>query len=299
MRRLPMVTVAALGLAAACSPSVDLPDGGFSLLPDRMLQPPPGPPMVEPVPPVTPYQIVTFRGTSEGRRIFVTANGLNPEAVIVGSGGGFCIDVRVENPGTYLFDLQAYSQDNQLGDPLPQKISVTYDPSAPEIDGLLTCGGVHPRGCTGQIEICDNNMDDDCNNLVDEQDPACNPCVDDAFEPNDDEGAPFIQPGQYRDLQICPGDPDYFGVFVRKDERINAQIRFTHAEGDLDLDLLSVNTADAGEPSNRILLTSSATLDDDEAISYTATVTGVHMLRVYGTMSTANPYELLLTLSDN
>lgn len=291
-------TFVALGLASGCSPSLDLPDGGFSVLPDRQITLPPAAPSVAPVPAVTPYQIVTFRGSSEGRRVFITANGLNPQAVLVGSGGDFCADVRVRNPGTYQFDLQAYSQDNQLGDPLPQKISVTYDPTAPEVDGLLTCTGVHPRGCEDTVEICNDNRDNDCDNLVDQQDPECNPCVDDDLEENDDLLAPSIPPGQYTGLQICAEDPDYYGVYVRQGEKIDAQILFTHAEGNLTLDLLSVNFGTEQAP-ERMVLVRADSLDDNEALSYTATVTGYHMLAVYGDQNTQNEYRMVLSLSDN
>lgn len=282
---------------AACSPTVGLPDGGFSILPDRNITPAPGAALVDPPPPVTPYEIVTFRGTAEGRRVFVTANGINPESSTLGSGGAFCIDVRITNPGTYLFDVQAYGQDNQIGAPLPEKIQVTYDPSAPEIgNDLMTCGGVHPRGCTGQIEICDDGRDNDCNGLRDAEDPACNPCQDDNLEDNDNQAAPSIQPGQYPGLNLCPADPDYYGIYVRQGERVSAQVTFAHAEGDLDLDLLSVRTS---QDDDRMVLMRSATIMDQESISYTATVTGVHMLAVYGSMSTSNTYDLVVTLSDN
>lgn len=284
-------------LGSACSPTLELPDAGFTLLPDRSITPPPGAPMVDPPPAVTPYQIVTFRGTAEGRRVFVTADGLNPEAATLGSGGDFCVDVRVTNPGTYLFDLQAYGQDNQIGAPLPQKISVTYDPSAPQIgDSLTTCSGVHPRGCTGQIEICDDGIDNDCNNLRDMQDPACNPCTDDQFEDNDNQSAASVQPGHYRGLMICPADPDFYGIYVRRGERLTAQISFPHPEGNLDMDLLSVK---AGNPPERMVLSRSDTQMDSEIISYTATVTGVHMLSVFGSMSTANAYDLVIRLDNN
>ncbi len=293
----PKVAVLGALCGLGCTPELQVPDAGFTLLPDRMIILPPGPPLVDPPPPVTPYQIVTFRGTAEGRRVFVTANGLNPEAVTLGSGGGFCIDVRLTNPGTYLFDVQAYSQDNQIGAPLAEKISVTYDPSAPQIgDSLMTCAGVHPRGCTGQIEICDDGIDNDCNNLRDMQDPACNPCTDDQFEDNDNHSAASIQPGHYRNLMICPADPDFYGIYLRQGERLTAQITFPHAEGNLDLDLLSVRSGNGGD---RMVLSRSDTQMDSEVISYTATVTGVHMLSVHGTMDTANQYDLVIRLNDN
>lgn len=291
MRRLAIL--GAVGLASACSPSLDLPDGGFTLLPDRMMELPPGPPTVDPrPPPVTPYNIITFRGFADGRRVFIESNGLNPQAVLVGSGGTFCADIRVTNPGSYLFDLRAFSSDGQLGDGLEQRISVTYDPSAPDIQGLLTCQGVSPKECEGQIEICDNMRDDDCNNLVDQADPACNPCIDDELEDNDDASAARIAPGNYAGLQLCPDDPDFYGVFLREGEVLDAQIDFTHTEGDLTLDLYGFDRGNGERP----LLDRSDSIDNGESLTFTATASGQHVLGVYGSSDTQNVYDLTISI---
>lgn len=286
----------ALLAVAACSPSLELPDGGFSLLPDRALSPPPAAPIIPSPPPrVTPYKIVSFKGTAEGRRVYITANGLNPAAATLSTGGSFCVDVQITNPGTYLFDVQAYDADNQVGAPLMDKISVTYDPSAPEIPTLKTCQGVYTAGCDEQIEICDDMEDNDCNGLQDLLDPACRTCEDDIYEPNDDQAAPSVQPGHYPVLKLCSGNPDYYGIFIKRGERIRAQIDFMHAEGDLAFDLLGPR---ATEMEDRRVLTRSDTQTDGEAVVYTATVTGVHMLSVYGTSGTENNYAMTITLDN-
>ena len=284
---------------AGCDPTVELPDGGFSLLRDGGLEPPPAAPQMDPPPPLTPYDLLTLRGSAQGRRVVIVGSGradtgdaisLNPEAVLVGLGGEFCADLRLPAPGAYSFQVQAYGADNQIGAPLPQPIMVRYDPGAPQLE-LLTCAGVSAAGCSGRVELCDDDRDNDCNGLTDEDDPACRTCEDDAFEQNDDADAPRIQPGVYMGLQICSGDPDYYGVYLRAGERVDIQVSFTHAEGDLDLDLLGVDKT--------TVLSRSATLEDVETVVYTATVTGVHMLRIYGNQSTANTYTLRLEIFGN
>lgn len=291
------LTALASAWILGCDPTVELPDGGFSLLRDAGLEPPPPAPQMDPPPPLTPYDLLTLMGSAEGRRVVIVGSGqadtgerisLNPEAVLLGLRGEFCADLRLPAPGAYSFQVQAYGADNQIGAPLPQPIMVRYDPGAPPLLELKTCAGVSAAGCSGHVELCDDERDNDCNGLTDEDDPACRTCEDDPFEPNDDTDAPRIQPGVYTRLQVCPGDPDYFGIYLREGERLDAQVLFAHAEGDLDLDLLGLDKT--------TVLSRSATLEDVETVIYTATATGMHMLRVYGSQSTANTYDLRLEI---
>lgn len=285
--------IAALGVASIAlhcgAPSVELPDGGNggSLLPDRMIEPPPGVPEFVPPPPVTPYPIVTINGTADGRRVFLEGPGINPTAAPLGASGAYCIDLVLPGPGTYTFTLRAYGQDNQIG-MATQPIEVTYNPSAPDLQGVFTCDGVDPAGCEAAVEICDDGIDNDCNGLRDLQDPACQTCAPDQYEPNDDPSAPRIQPAQHSGLRLCPDDVDYFRLFVRDGERIEAQINFSHAEGNLDMDLIGVDL--------ETVLVPARTDTDGERIVYTATVTGEHLLRVFGARGTANDYDLLVDI---
>ena len=70
------------------------------------------------------------------------------------------------------------------------------------------------------------------------RDPACSTCTDDLLEPNDDVGAPRLDPGRVDGLKICPGNEDFYGVFARAGDTIDARIFFAHAGGDLDAALL-------------------------------------------------------------
>ena len=279
--------------AIACGdPHRDLPgDGGISHLFDAGLPPAPLAPQLEPVPAVTPYGILTVRGRAAASRVVVEGI-TNPLVTSVLPSGEFCIDVPLGGPGLYSFSAFALGADGQLSPSTPT-MSLERDPSAQRIPGARTCAGVDPAGCPEPIEICGNGRDDDCNNLVDEQDPVCNPCPDDLFEPNDDPASPRIEPARYSDLVICPGDPDYFGVFARAGDVIHARIEFRHAEGNLDLHLLGRN--------GRTVLARSTTLTDDELVTVTASTSGDYRVLVVAETAVQNDYtlELRVTPSGN
>lgn len=296
-------TAALIGLAAAviaCDPTVELPDAGFTLLRDAGLAPPPAAPQVTPPPPNTPYDLLTLRGNAQGRRVIISgtwtdanneAHSLNPEAVTLGVGGQFCADLRLPEEAVYSFQVQAYGADNQVGAPLAAPIRVRYDQAAPALPDERTCAGVLTQGCAGTVEICGDDRDNDCNGLVDEEDPHCATCIDDVLEPNNDVDAPRIQPGTYGDLQICAGNQDYYPIYLRAGERLDAQILFQHTEGNLDLELLGIDKS--------TVLTGSTSNEDVETVIWTATVSGDHLLRVFGSQTTTNGYRLRVEIFDN
>lgn len=58
----------------------------------------------------------------------------------------------------------------------------------------------------------------------------------DVFEPNDDLGsAARLTSGASWDLSVCEGDEDWFRIVVPARTIVRVGVRFTHAEGDLDL----------------------------------------------------------------
>ncbi|MCA9551164.1 MAG: PPC domain-containing protein [Myxococcales bacterium] len=295
----PLVVALASVWTLACDPTVELPDGGLNLSLDRGVDPPPPAPQVDSTPALTPYDVFTVKGSAEGRRVLISGTGqddtggtqnLNPQVKTLGA-GQFCFDLKLPAPGVYTFQLRAYGEENQVGDPLMNPIQVRYDPDAPQLLDLKTCEGVSAAGCSGHVEICDDDEDNDCNGLTDELDPVCRTCDDDPLEPNDSVDAARLLPGVYDDLQICPGNPDYYGIYVRAGERLEVMARFTHAEGDLNLRLFAVD--------GTTVLLEAVTQDDDEAFTYTATVTGVYALMVYGSEATTNSYQLSLLIQSN
>lgn len=118
------------------------------------------------------------------------------------------------------------------------------------------------------------------------------PCPQDQYEDNDqDFGAPLMLPGSYN-LNVCVGDEDYFDVILSGGETVNVDVQFSHAEGDIDIQLLGF----LGIP-----LESSASSTDNESVSYTASNTGLFTIRVAlftdtGTMP-GNPYSITVTIN--
>ncbi len=118
------------------------------------------------------------------------------------------------------------------------------------------------------------------------------PCPQDQFEDNDEDfGAPLMLPGTHN-LNVCVGDEDYFDVILTEGETLEVQAIFSHAEGDIDLQILGF----LGIP-----LASSASSTDNETVSYTANNVGFFTIRVAlfsdtGTMP-GNPYQLIVNVT--
>jgi hypothetical protein len=287
MRRPPHLLALALVLSACGDPTVSRPDARSIIDLDGGAAAPPTRPDVTPPPAVQPYALLSLRGRAEGRRLYVEGTG-NRRSYGIQPDGTFCADVPLPSPSTYDLYVVVQARDGQLSE-RAGPFTVTYDPSAPPIDGATTCTGADPAGCGMGFEICDNGRDDDCNNLIDAEDPLCAPCTEDLLEENDQVGSPRIAPDMvYEDLQICPSDPDWFGVYAEAGQTIDAVIRFEHAEGNLDLELVA--------PNRRDVLRSSRTLMDEEVVSHTATTAGTHHLHVFGSDITANGYRLELSV---
>ncbi len=109
-------------------------------------------------------------------------------------------------------------------------------------------------------------------------------CVNDAFEPNDSqEEAPFLSPGTYPNLVVCPNDKDWYRIRAARDTRIDVHIGFSHADGDLELYLMGSD----GHP-----LVSSTSQTDDETVSYTTTTSFDGYIYVTGYRGASNTYTL-------
>lgn len=274
-------------LGGCGTPVLDRPDRTGIIDLDGGTQPPPPAPQVEAFSSRQPYLLASLRGRAEGRRIYVEGLG-NRRVYPIQPDGRFCLDIPLPTPGTHVLYLIAQSQDGQLSEPAGP-FSVEFDSAAAVPVGAVTCTGANPNGCASPFEICGNGVDDDCNALVDAQDPRCAPCQDDILEPNDEAGSPRLAPNQvYPDLKLCAGNEDWFGVYLDVGQRLEAQIRFTHAEGDLDL---SLTGPDPSAP-----LTESRTLLNVEELSHTASIAGTYHLRVFGSDITSNIYALELTV---
>lgn len=280
-RAVPLAVVAAL-IAACGGPEADRPDGSTTFLPDGGQATPPRTPQLDAVPTPVPWPIATLRGRADmAKRVIVEGAG-NPIATTVLPDGSFCVDVPMPEPMTY--SMRVFGQNEGGLSASAATVEVVFDPSAPPLAGVTTCSGADPAGCAGTEEYCGNGIDDDCNGLRDERDPACASCMDDLLEPNDDASAPRIEPGRYDDLTLCPGTVDFYGIHLRAGDTLRVRLFFTHAAGDLDMQLLG--------PDGETPIAQSLSADDDELIDHVAEEEGEYHIRVYGVGDAGNDYSM-------
>ena len=112
---------------------------------------------------------------------------------------------------------------------------------------------------------------------------------DDPFEPNDDSAnatstlANTSYDGRLR-------NEDWFRIEVTAGfERVVASLTFTHADGNIDLELI--------DASGNVLATSDSTTDN-ERIDFTVSSSGVYFLRLFSDSYTGNSYSLSWLLDD-
>lgn len=106
---------------------------------------------------------------------------------------------------------------------------------------------------------------------------------DDAFEDNDNNASAFdLQPGSYN-LQLLPGDEDWFSVRVEDGQTLRVLARFNHALGDLDVQVF--------DPSGNAVVTSDSIMDDEIGAISNADA-GDYLIRVLGVEGATNAYTL-------
>lgn len=112
-------------------------------------------------------------------------------------------------------------------------------------------------------------------------------CTDDAQEPNDSQNsAAALDEGAY-DLEVCgAGDDDWYSIDLTAGETVEITMSFTHAQGDLDMELFQGNTS----------LGVSESVDNVESLTYTATSATTVDLQVYGYNDAENSYSLDIDL---
>ena len=220
----------------------------------------------------TALPTAAVRGRTSGAlRVVVGIDGGDSQVAPVTPGGDFCVDVTLPAGEASAIVVHAIAESGAPSE--PADLEVVQDAGAPEPPDP-TCSG---NGCAAE-EDCGNQVDDDCNALADQCDPACNGCVDDELEPND---VPFAVPaladGEY-ELALCPCRDDWFAFDLAAGGGIGATASFQHDGIDIDLQLFRQADAEAGIDSP---VASSATTMDQEQITYTAAGAGTYYLRVY------------------
>lgn len=91
------------------------------------------------------------------------------------------------------------------------------------------------------------------------------------------------------DAEICSGDEDFYRFTIPADGQVTATLTFTHADGDLDAELLDVDGA---------VLRSSSSSNDDEVLELDLDA-GDYGLRVYGYQGAENDYTVAITFTED
>ncbi|MBN2359024.1 MAG: PPC domain-containing protein, partial [Deltaproteobacteria bacterium] len=114
-------------------------------------------------------------------------------------------------------------------------------------------------------------------------------CSDDSYEPNNSRtDAAYISPGYVGGLQLCAGDQDWYEIYLLRYESLRAVMSFVHADGDLDLKLVSASGS-ALQTSNGVGNSETVELEPVQASAY-------YYLQVYGGLSSSqNSYSLNVT----
>lgn len=110
-------------------------------------------------------------------------------------------------------------------------------------------------------------------------------CLPDANEPNENlTEATVDAEGAIDNLSICAGDNDYYIYDLEAGDTLVLSVNFTHADGNIDLQLLSDN----GRPLLRL-----TTTDDNESLTFEADRARTVYARVYGAdQQVENTYTL-------
>ncbi|MSP72904.1 MAG: hypothetical protein EXR76_12180 [Myxococcales bacterium] len=91
------------------------------------------------------------------------------------------------------------------------------------------------------------------------------------------------------DQRICAGDVDFYEIDLPAGSNVTLAVRFAHADGDLDVELLGPGG----------LTVQGRSSDDDEIISLMPVpAAGSYLLRVFGYIDAANAYRIELVLED-
>lgn len=117
---------------------------------------------------------------------------------------------------------------------------------------------------------------------------------DDAFEPNDEfETAAPIVPGTVIEAIVCSGNQDHYVVIADDGDELAILSSFSHAEGDLDMQLFREGQTDP--------LASSQGTSDSEFIAYTIPPGegGNYIVRVFGFGAASNTYSLQVDITDS
>jgi len=141
---------------------------------------------------------------------------------------------------------------------------------------------------TAGTETCDGE-DNDCDGESDEG-GVCDGCDDDGFEEDDDRAGAATRPASGSGV-ICGEDEDWVALGTASaGDTITLALRFTDADGDLDLELYRDDTR----------VGRSGSVTDDEDITFEVDAAGTYYARIYqfsfGDVSPSVPYGFTWTI---
>lgn len=109
-------------------------------------------------------------------------------------------------------------------------------------------------------------------------------CTDDSYEPNNTiSGAKRMEAGSYNSLMLCPLDEDYYLFTLNQNDRIEIETNFDGTKADIDLVLYDPLLRESAY---------SITSTDNEKITYTAQMSGNHILNVFAWDNGSAPYSM-------
>ncbi len=122
---------------------------------------------------------------------------------------------------------------------------------------------------------------------IEKAEPEPDPCPDDGFEPNNtrEEAAP-VAGIRYNDLELCPGDQDWYSIRLSQYETVTIDLFFIDRVGNLDLYVYN----EAGT-----LVTTGGSETDNEQVTFIAE-NGMYYLKVHSLFGEQNVYDLQLSI---
>jgi len=121
-------------------------------------------------------------------------------------------------------------------------------------------------------------------------DPEEGNCLNDRFEPNDSFQSPQpIEDGVTTRIKICPGDVDWFEVFLGAYQVVEVWALFRHEFGDVDLAIY--NTAGS-------LLGEAISTTDDEIMTFLTSEAGLYYIQLRSKGAINNAVDLVISSED-
>ena len=116
-------------------------------------------------------------------------------------------------------------------------------------------------------------------------------CPEDRFEDNDSPAtAALLEEPEVYDLQICPGDSDFYAIALNQGDELSLGIFFVSYGGILFAELLA--------PDGQTVVATGEDVNGDQIVGTTATVSGAYILKVYGANAAiANSYDLIVDIT--